>query len=194
MLDNQVQTKAIEKIVDQAVKVSRKLGLSEREVKVIQYVAAIHDIGMTKISDDILNKTFDLSPEELKEIQSHTQRGAELIRPLEFMEAVSNIILYHHERVDGLGYPMGLKGDQIPTGSRILAIIDAFQSMTSEKPYRPELSRDEALEELVECAGKQFDARIVECFVEVLGDDGKILSKRLKELKKALRGAMQSTY
>jgi HD-GYP domain-containing protein (c-di-GMP phosphodiesterase class II) len=112
ILDNQSKTKLIEMAVDHAVKVSRKMGLPEKEVSVIQYVASVHDIGMTEISDEILNKALHLSTEEMRQIQRHPERGAELIRPLEFVEAVSNIILYHHERWDGSGYPMGLKGEK----------------------------------------------------------------------------------
>ncbi|UCG51090.1 MAG: GAF domain-containing protein [Candidatus Latescibacterota bacterium] len=174
MVEQQIETKSIERIVDLAVKTSRKLGLSEKEVKVIQYVASVHDIGMTKVSDEILNKTFHLSREEIKEIQTHPEKGAELIRPLEFVELVSHIILYHHERVDGMGYPMGLKGDHIPLGSRILAVIDAYQSMTTERPYREPSTETDALRELVECAGRQFDAEVVDRFIDVLADEGSI--------------------
>lgn len=192
MLDRQGQTNRIEKIIEHAVKLSRKLGLSEKEVKVIQYVASVHDIGMTKVSDEILNKTFHLTPEEIEEIRQHPHHGAELIRPLEFVELVSNIILHHHERIDGLGYPIGLKGDEIPIGARILAIIDSFQSMTNEKPYREALPPFEAAKELVECAGRQFDSVAVEAFVAVLADDGKLSSQQAKQLKAMLRGAVHS--
>jgi len=187
LLDRQIQTGAIEKIVELAVKVARKLRLREKEIKVIQYVASVHDIGMTRISDDILNKTFQLTSEELGKIRQHPKMGTELIRPLEFVELVSNIILHHHERVDGLGYPMGLKGDDIPMGSRILAIIDAYQSMTSERPYREKLTPQEAAQEIVSCAGKHFDIEVVDRFVDVLADDGRITGAQRKEFRKMLK-------
>jgi K+-sensing histidine kinase KdpD len=187
LLDRQIQTGAIEKIVDLAVKVARKLRLKEKEVKVIQYVASVHDIGMTTISDEILNKTFHLTSEEINKIRLHPKMGTELIRPLEFVELVSNIILHHHERVDGLGYPMGLKGDQIPVGSRILAVIDAYQSMTSERPYRDTMSPEDAVRELVGCSGRHFDVEVVDCFVDVLADDGRLSSAQKKDFKKSLR-------
>jgi HD-GYP domain-containing protein (c-di-GMP phosphodiesterase class II) len=192
MVEHQVETKAIEKIVDLAVKTSRKLKLSEKEVKVIQYVASVHDIGMTKVSDDILNKTFHLSSEEIKQIQGHPRRGTDLMRPLEFVELVSNIILYHHERVDGMGYPMGLSGEDIPLGSRILAVIDAYQSMTTAKPYREPLTPREAVNELIACAGRQFDSVVVDKFVEVLVDDKAMSRQHAGESKKQLKEVVKS--
>jgi HD-GYP domain-containing protein (c-di-GMP phosphodiesterase class II) len=187
LLERQIRTGTIEETVDLAVKVARKLKLKEKDVKVIQYVASVHDIGMTAISDDILNKTFHLSSEEVDVIRKHPEIGAELIRPLEFVELVSNIILHHHERVDGLGYPMGLKHEQIPIGSRILAVVDAYQSMTGERPYRETLATDQAVQELTDCAGRHFDAEVVDCFIDVLADDGRITVDQKKRFKKTLK-------
>ena len=187
MLETQTQTKVIEQAIDHSVKIARKMGLPEKEVSVIQYVASVHDIGMTEISDEILNKALHLSTEERQQIQRHPERGAELIRPLEFVEAVSNIILYHHEHWDGSGYPMGLKGEEIPVGARILSVIDAFQSMTLGRPYRSRKTNESALEELIEHAGTQFDRDVVEAFVAVLKEDGKIAARDERELVKKLR-------
>ncbi|MEJ2720321.1 MAG: GAF domain-containing protein, partial [bacterium] len=190
MVDQQVETKAIEKLVNLAVKTARKLGLSDKEVRVIQYVASVHDIGMTKVSDDILNKTFHLSEDEIEQIHTHPEEGTELLRPLEFVELVSHIILYHHERVDGMGYPVGLKGDQIPLGSRILAVIDAYQSMTTERPYRAPYTEAEAVKELVDCAGRQFDKTVVSRFIDVMVDAGSISKQQAKEFQRMLSGAV----
>jgi hypothetical protein len=192
MLDRQIKTRSIEKVVGYAVKTARSLGLEEKEVRVVQYVASVHDIGMTKVSDEILNKTFHLSAEEIREIQSHPERGAELIRPLEFVELVSNIILHHHERVDGLGYPMGLKGDEIPMGSRILAVVDAYMSMTSERPYRHRSAPTNAVRELVECAGRQFDVGVVMAFVDVILADASITSEQHRQFQKTLEEMVRS--
>lgn len=186
MVERQVETKVVEKIVNLAVKTARRMGLSEKEVKVVQYVASVHDIGMTTVSDEILNKTFNLTPEEIKKIQTHPATGKDLMRPLEFVELVSNIILYHHERVDGLGYPVGLRGDHIPVGARILAVIDAYQSMTTARPYRPPLGVLEAIEELVECSGRQFDAEVVDRFIDVLVDEGALSKPQALDFRKAL--------
>lgn len=192
MVDRQIETKAIEKIVTLAMKTARKLRLGEKEVKVLQYVASVHDIGMTKVSDEILNKTFNLTPEEIREIQRHPQEGTDLMRPLEFVELVSNITLYHHERVDGLGYPVGLKADQIPLGARILAVIDAYQSMTAPKPYREPLGVVEAVKELVECSGQQFDKAVVEVFIQVLVDEGVLSKQQALDLRKTLQEVVES--
>jgi K+-sensing histidine kinase KdpD len=188
MLETQTRTRVIEQAVDHAVKISRKLGLSDKDVSVIQYVASVHDIGMTEISDEILNKALNLTNEEMRVIQRHAERGAELIRPLEFVEAVSNIILYHHERWDGKGYPMGLKGEEIPIGGRIMAVIDAFQSMTLGRPYRNRKSVEAAVQELVDCAGTQFDRDVVEAFVAVLKEDGKLSSRDERGYQRQLSG------
>jgi HD-GYP domain-containing protein (c-di-GMP phosphodiesterase class II)/anti-sigma regulatory factor (Ser/Thr protein kinase) len=192
LVERQIETKSIEKIVALAMKTARKLELNEKEVKVLQYVASVHDIGMTKVSDDILNKTFNLTVDEIEEIRKHPQEGTDLMRPLEFVELVSNITLYHHERVDGLGYPVGLKGDQIPLGARILAVIDAYQSMTASKPYRKQRRVADAARELVECAGHQFDKTVVEVFIEVLVDEGALSKQQALEFRKTLREAVGS--
>ena len=161
MLENQSKTKMIEAVVSLAVKVARKLGLSEKDVSVIQYVASVHDIGMTEISDDILNKALHLTDAEMKKIQRHPQRGAELIRPLEFVESVSNIILYHHERMDGQGYPDGLEGEQIPFRARVLCVADCLDAMTSDRPYRKALPIKLAEAEIFRGADTQFDPAVV---------------------------------
>ncbi len=189
ILDNQTKTRVIEQAIDHALKIARKMSLPEKEVSVIQYVASVHDIGMTEISDEILNKALNLSNEEMRAIQRHPERGAELIRPLEFVEAVSNIILYHHERWDGRGYPMGLKGDEIPVGGRILAVIDAFQSMTIGRPYKTRMSVDRAVQELFDCAGTQFDREVVEAFAAVLVEDGHLTSRDKDRYRRQLAGA-----
>jgi hypothetical protein len=187
MLENQQKVKSIEALVNLTVKLCRKMGLSDKEVKVIQYVASVHDIGMTKISDEILNKALNLTTEERREIERHPEHGTEIMRPLEFVELASNIILYHHERVDGKGYPMGLKGNEIPIGSRILAVLDAYQSMTADKPYRTRISPEEAIKELIDCADKQFDREVVEAFIEVLRSEGQLSSSQTRRFKKRLK-------
>jgi len=193
MLETQSQTKMIEEAVHLAVKTSRKLGLGDKDVSVIQYVASVHDIGMTEISDGILNKALNLTSEEREQIERHPQRGAELIRPLEFVESVSNIILYHHERVDGEGYPMGLRADQIPMGARVIAVIDAYQAMTADRPYRARMQVEAAVAELVDCAGKQFDTEVVNAFVRVMKEDGKLTSAQEREFRARLSGAVVGT-
>ena len=180
---------AVRKIVAWSVMVARKLRLSEKEVQVIQFVSSVHDVGMTRVSEEILKKTLELTPDEMEEIKKHPQRGAAIMRPLEFVELVSQSILFHHERLDGKGYPMGLRGDQIPIGSRILAVLDAYAAMVSERSFRTSLSNAEAVDELVRHSGTQFDPRVVVAFVEVLMDENQIEVDAFTRITGALRTA-----
>ena len=144
----------------------RELGLSETEVDLLGYVASIHDLGMTRIE----SRTYPgpLDPAALEDLERHPEVSVEILRPLEYMAQVRDIILGHHERWAGGGYPQGLQGDAIPLGSRILAVVDAFDSMTRGRPYRPPRTRAEAIDELKREAGGQFDPRVVEAFARVL--------------------------
>lgn len=170
-----------------AVEIARKLGLSEKEIQVIQFVSSVHDVGMTCVNEEILNKTLALTPEEIDEIRKHPQQGAAIIRPLEFVELVSQNILFHHERMDGKGYPMGLMGEQIPIGSRILAVLDAYVSMISDRPFRERLSVNEAVDELVRHTGSQFDPRVVSAFIEVMVDEGDVEVEDFTRISDGLR-------
>jgi len=174
-------------LVEWSVEVARKLGLSEKEIQVIQFVSSVHDVGMTTISDDILTKTLELTSDEIDEIHKHPQRGAAIMRPFEFVEAVSQTMLFHHERMDGKGYPMGLKGDQIPIGSRIISVLDAWVSMVSERPFRKSLGLSDSIKELVDNAGKQFDSEVVGAFMEVLVDEGRIEIEEYAGIRDRLR-------
>jgi len=175
------------KVVDWSVKVAKKLNLERKEIRVIQYVASVHDVGMTCVSEDILKKTLTLSDEDISRIRKHPERGNELLRPFEFVEMVSKIVLFHHEHVDGKGYPMGLKGDQIPAGARILAILDAYVSMISVHPYRNEMSVSDAVDELVRNSGTQFDAPIVKAFIDVLMDEGQLEVEEYMDVTERMR-------
>lgn len=177
----------IQQIVAWSVQVARKLGLSDKEIQVVQYISSVHDVGMTCVSDRILKKTLDLTPEEIEEIRKHPQEGEAIIRPLEFVELASQSILFHHERIDGKGYPMGLKGDQIPIGSRVLAVLDAYISMISERPFRKRISNVEAVNELVKHSGTQFDSKVVAAFIEVLMDDGLVEVEEYTRISDGLR-------
>ena len=113
----------------------------------------------------ILAKTSQLTPDEFKIIRNQPARSAELIRPVEFLRPVLPIILYHHENYDGSGYPSGLKREQIPIGARIMAVVDAFEAMTVERPYKRRLSVNEAIEEVKRNSATQFDPKVVNAFV-----------------------------
>ena len=176
-------------LVKWSVSIARKLRLGEKEIQVVQYVSSVHDVGMTCVSDNILKKTLELTNNELEEIRKHPQKGAAIMRPLEFVELVSQNILFHHERIDGKGYPMGLKGDQIPIGSRIIGVLDAYASMITDKPYRKRMTPEEAVEELMHHSGTQFDPKVVSAFIEVLMDEGLLEVEEYTKFKEKMRYA-----
>jgi len=148
--------------------IANELGLSERQKKIIEYSAFLHDIGKIGISPRILNKKTPLTPNDWKIIKCHPANGAEAIDRLGFMKELVPIIYHHHERYDGTGYPDNIKGHEIPLGSRILAVADAYDAMTSDRPYRKAYSTEKAIEELRKCAGTQFDPKIVDCFIKAI--------------------------
>lgn len=154
-------------MASRAVAVGRKLGLSEADVEALAYVASVHDVGMAQVDPSILNEPGRLDEKAWADVALHPLRSAELVKPIEFQEQVTDIILAHHERMDGRGYPRGLKGEQIPIGARIIAVLDAYESMTMGRPYRHAMTHEEAMRELRQCTGTQFDRRVVEAFAQV---------------------------
>jgi len=143
------------------------LKVSSEGLKQLEYASLLHDIGVIDVSYDILTKRKQLTPAELGIIRRHTAHSVDLIKPVSFLKPVLPIIFYHHERYDGSGYPAGLKKEQIPLGARIIACVDAFESMVQGRPYRPSLSVDTALKELVKHSSSQFDPKIVDAFVSL---------------------------
>ena len=131
----------------------------------IEVAALLHDIGKIGISDAILNKPAKLTAEEYELMKKHPEYGWAVLRQVPGMERASLIILHHHESYDGKGYPGGLKGEEIPIGSRIVSVIDAFDAMVSSRPYRQGLPFEEAERRLLQASGTQFDARVVERFL-----------------------------
>src|SRR4029453_11062847 len=146
---------------------ARALGLGEEGVERVRLAGVLHDIGKIGISDRVLSKTGPLDPDEWQEMHTHPEIGARLPSRQEF-DALRAWILAHHERPDGLGYPRGLKGDEIPLEARILAVADAYEAMTADRPYQAGMSPEEAREELVRCAGRQFDTEVVGAFLRAL--------------------------
>ncbi len=150
-----------------AVALGRKLGLPEHDVEVLAYVASVHDVGMGQIDHSVLHEPGRLDEATRAEVALHPHRSAEIVKPIEFQAQVTEIILAHHERMDGRGYPMGLKGSQIPIGARIISVLDAYESMTIGRPYRHAMSHADALRELRQHKGTQFDPNVVEAFAQV---------------------------
>lgn len=157
-----------ERVTDFALQIAMEMDLSENEIHTIRFAGRLHDIGKIAISDNILLKNDKLTLTEYADIKTHPQRGADLLKPLGFLQDACKVIKHHHERFDGRGYPDGLKAEQIPLLSRILSIADAFDAMTSERPYRAPLSQEKALQETIDCAGSQFDPEIVEVFRDII--------------------------
>jgi putative nucleotidyltransferase with HDIG domain len=156
------------RVAQYAVRLARGLRLQERDVEEIEYAALVHDLG--KIGPQhqhILQKPGTLSYEEQRTLRAHPAAGAEIVAKVRALRRSSEIVRSHHERPDGQGYPYGLRSADVPMGARILNVSDAFDAMTSDRPYRRALSVDAALKELKRGAGTQFDAAVVECLVRL---------------------------
>jgi putative nucleotidyltransferase with HDIG domain len=155
-----------------AREVARLLGLSEREQELIHTAGLFHDIGKFIFPDSILVADRKLTDDEWETVKLHPEQGAKLVRRIEGYGPVADIVLSHHERLDGRGYPYGLEADQIPLGSRILAAADTYDVMTARDSYRDPVSSEEALAELRRVAGSQLDPMIVDTFVEMIERHG----------------------
>ncbi|MFC1593871.1 HD-GYP domain-containing protein [Candidatus Omnitrophota bacterium] len=155
------------RVTKYAVELAKILGLTNEEIAIIERAGKLHDIGKIGICDDILLSKEKLSSEQYSVIKGHPLKSASILDPLKFLDREKAIILHHHERYDGTGYPDGLRGDQIPLGSRILALVDAFDAMKSKRPYKKEQSKAEILEEIKNNAGSQFDPEVVRAFFSI---------------------------
>jgi len=153
-----------------AVLVARHLGWQGEDLDCLRYAALLHDVGKIGIPDSILQKPAPLLPAEYEIIQRHAQIGSDLINRITSLSCIAPIILHHHERFDGYGYPHGLRGEEIPLASRILAVVDALDAMTSPRPYRAPLSLADAMHELHRGAGSQFDPAVVSLLSQVLDE------------------------
>jgi HD-GYP domain-containing protein (c-di-GMP phosphodiesterase class II) len=150
--------------------IARRLEWDEEQLDRLQIGGPLHDIGKLAISDEVLAKPGRLDDHELAQIREHPRLGARLLLRLATFRGALPYVLYHHERWDGTGYPTGRAGEEIPVEARVLAVADAFDAMTSDRPYRPALSHHEALAEVERCAGSQFDPAIVDIFLELFAE------------------------
>lgn len=157
-----------------AEKIAEKLNIDygfKLDIEQIQMAAILHDIGKIGISGEILNKPSRLTKEEYEIIKTHPSKGYYALRDIDSLKAERQIIKYHHERYDGLGYPEGLKGDNIPFGARIICVADAFDAMVSDRPYRKGLRVEAAAAELIKNKGIQFDPLIVDVFLTIVNKE-----------------------
>ena len=144
----------------------RRAATAPDEIEILHRAAELHDIGEIAVSEGVLGKAGVLTPEERGLIRSHSAAGEQIFEPLDFLGPERPLIRSHHERVDGSGYPDGLRGDEIPKLARMLALADSFDAMTSERPYRPAMTRSRAAKEIEAEAGRQFDAELARIFCE----------------------------
>jgi putative nucleotidyltransferase with HDIG domain len=164
--DNETQGHSF-RVVEYAVLVAEKLGVGGGELTWIRRGAILHDVGKIGVPDAILRKPGKLDDDEWAEMRKHPEMGYRMLKHIPFLEPALDIVLSHQERFDGSGYPEGLKGEGIPLGARIFAVVDTFDAMTSDRPYRKALSIEAACEEIARCSGSQFDPRVAECFLSI---------------------------
>jgi hypothetical protein len=157
--------------------IASQIGMRADRAEAIRFAGMLHDVGKLGVPTKVLQKTGVLTEEEYAAIQLHPMRGLEIVREIGFLNEALTGIMHHHERIDGRGYPMGFAGDEIPEFARIIAVADAFDSMTSTRSYREARPIDEALEELRQGSGTQFDPALVDAFIAALRRDGWPLPK-----------------
>jgi HD-GYP domain-containing protein (c-di-GMP phosphodiesterase class II) len=161
-----------ERVSAASVLVARAIGMREDRVGSLRYAGMLHDVGKLGVPTRVLQKSGGLTEAEFAAIQRHPMQGLEIVREIEFLDEANAGIMHHHERIDGLGYPMGLAGDRIPEFARVIAVADAFDSMTTTRSYRGARTLEAAVAELRRCAGTQFDPAMVEALVRGLDEHG----------------------
>jgi putative nucleotidyltransferase with HDIG domain len=149
-------------------KIAARLGLPFQQVEGLELAALIHDIGKISVPSDILSKPSTLTDIEYELIKCHAAAGADLVAGIEFEWPIADIIRQHHERIDGSGYPQGLRGDEILLEAKIMAVADTFEAVSSHRPYRASLGVDKAVEILLEGRGKIFDEQVVDACVALV--------------------------
>lgn len=164
-----------ERVAEYAGLVAKELHWGDEQVELIKYVGLLHDVGKVGIRDSILKKPGPFTAEEYEEMKKHAEIGADIIQGMKFLGKGQEWVRHHHERWDGTGFPSRLKGEEIPMGARIIACTDAFDAMTTDRPYKQKMSFEEAKQELLRCANTQFDPEVVKAMIKVI--DTKLLRK-----------------
>ena len=166
-LEKNVKSAQAQRVAELAASVAFQMRLGEDEVNRVRQAAILHDVGKIGIAETVLSKQDDLDDNEWSAMMRHPEVGHEILSQVASLQGVAEVILSHHERFDGQGYPRGRKGDDIPIGSRIYAVVDAYAAMTSDRPYRKKMDHDIAVREIVRNSLTQFDPGVVEAFLEV---------------------------
>jgi len=168
-----------ERVADMSYELSKGLGIRGTELEDIDIAAHLHDIGKIGVPDKVLNKNGKLLPHEWEYIKMHPRIGFNILSKSKRLKYISKIVLYHHERWDGKGYPQGLSGIDIPLGARIIAVCDSIDAMTSDRPYRKAMSFDECINEIITNTGLMFDPVVVQYIVENMSVVRKFLDPKI---------------
>lgn len=161
-----------ERVGQASMMIARELGMADERVEVLRFAGILHDVGKLGVPTRLLRKDGPLTPEERRVIELHPEYGHEMVRGISFLGEARAAVLHHHERLDGSGYPYGLRGSQIPESARVVAVADAFDAMTSNRSYSRARPVPVALRELEKCAGAQFDPRMVTALVQAVDQQG----------------------
>lgn len=157
-----------DRVTSLSLTLAKEMALNSKEIQNVQWGALLHDVGKIGIPDYILHKPGPLNEDEWMVMKKHPEIGYAMLKDIPFLQPALDIVHYHHERFDGKGYPQSLKGKDIPLAARIFSIVDSFDAMTSDRPYRKKMSKVEALTEIRKCSGSQFDPEIVKIFIKTI--------------------------
>jgi len=166
----------LRRVSEYAVAVGQKLGLRGRDLETLHYASLLHDVGKLGVPESVLRKEGPLDDQETGIMRQHPEIGARMLERLELLRGAAPLVLHHQERFDGEldgqhpGYPKGISGEEIPLGARVIAVVDAFDAMTTTRPYREALSMEEAASVLRRERGRQFDPRVVDAFLDSLAE------------------------
>ncbi|MFQ6019270.1 MAG: HD-GYP domain-containing protein [Dehalococcoidia bacterium] len=155
-----------QRVSELASVVAWQMGLRKDQLRLIEQAAILHDIGKIGVADSVLSKPGGLTEQEWEEMRKHPELGYQILKEIEFLKDAAEIVYAHHERFDGNGYPRGLRGEDIPVGARVFAVVDAYDAMTSHRPYRRAMPHNQAVEEISRHSGTQFDPQVVRAFKE----------------------------
>jgi HD-GYP domain-containing protein (c-di-GMP phosphodiesterase class II) len=150
--------------------IAEKMGMDKSDCDIVYNAAILHNIGNVFVSEHVLRKNGKLTSDEFAEVKQHTTRGAELLKDIKNIPHAQEAAMYHHERYDGEGYPYGKKENEIPLIARIVAVADAYDAMSNDRPYRMKLANDRIREEFIKNRGTQFDPTIVTAFLDIMGE------------------------
>jgi putative nucleotidyltransferase with HDIG domain len=167
-----------ERVVTYSLRLGREYGLNSDEMKSLEFGSLLHDIGKIGVPDSILRKPAKLTEEEWVRMREHPLHGQQILRGIEFLQGAARVVAQHHEKWDGTGYPLGLRGDDIDICARIFAVADAFDAITSDRVYRRGKSYEAAAKELDDWAGRQFDPKVVDAFHRVPKEDWEVLHQQ----------------